>query len=133
MTKTYCHTCKKFLSNDPVNEKCTFGHSVWDPSLWKLFTWTTSNHRKYPKEFRQSVKVVLMMALVDKEGNPRHPEAYFYRLPKDLLKIIFQFLSKSVEFELNSSVIKQHVPDIRSIPPSKELIDHWFLRKERGE
>lgn len=129
LTKSFCHTCRTFVEQLPQDEKCAKGHSLWDPSLWKVFLWTTTNHHKFPKEFQQKVKIVLMMALLDKSGRPRHPETYFYKLPKDILKVIFEFLAKTLEVQLHSSDIKQYVSDIRSIPPSKELIQYWLERR----
>jgi hypothetical protein len=51
--------------------------------------WTPSTHSLFPLKFRQVVKAVLMLGAKRQDGTQTH----FYKLPKDVLFLILQFLS----------------------------------------
>lgn len=72
--------CITFVSEDVAicagddNVPMIFSNSSW----WKLA--------------QQQVLVLLMMASRDTTGNPRHPEAFFWKLPRDILLIIIGYV-----------------------------------------
>lgn len=74
-------------------EKVTY---VMIPDM-KPMKWTPSTHRLHSKGFRDAVKVLLLLALRDRNGDQQEGEkgqSYFHTLPKELLYIIFEFMSQ---------------------------------------
>jgi hypothetical protein len=57
---------------------------------WRL--WTPSIHSFFPLKFRQVVKAVLMLGAKRQDGTPYYPQTHFYKLPKDVLFIILQYV-----------------------------------------
>jgi len=58
------------------------------------FEWTPVNHRKCPLRVRQQIRAVMKLGLFHHfGGKPRHPTSQVWRLPKDVLYIIFQFVA----------------------------------------
>jgi hypothetical protein len=53
--------------------------------------WTPSIHSLFPMEFRQFVKVVLMLGAKRQDGTPYYPQTHFYKLPKEILFEILQY------------------------------------------
>jgi hypothetical protein len=54
--------------------------------------WTPSTHSLFPLKFRKLVKAVLMLAAKRQDGTPYYPQTGLYKLPKDVLFIILQFV-----------------------------------------
>jgi hypothetical protein len=57
-----------------------------------LTMWAPSIHSLFPLKFRQVVKAVLMLAAKRQDGTPYYPQTHFYKLPKDLLFLILQYV-----------------------------------------
>ena len=55
-------------------------------------SWSKQTHFLYPLPTKKAIFTLLIIASTQ-NGNPRHPEALFYKLPKELLYIIFHFIS----------------------------------------
>jgi hypothetical protein len=62
------------------------------PSDLILTRWTPSIHSLFPLKFRQVVKAVLMLGAKRQDGTPYYPQTHFYKLPKDVLFIILQYV-----------------------------------------
>jgi hypothetical protein len=58
-----------------------------------LTRWTPSTHSLFPLKFRQVVKAVLMLGAKRQDGTPFYPQTHFYKLPKDLLFLILQYVA----------------------------------------
>jgi len=58
----------------------------------RRFKWSPTEHWRFSPSFRAQVKVILLMSQRSDNGKPYHPECLFYRIPSDVLHIIFQFL-----------------------------------------
>jgi len=55
--------------------------------------WTPKDHHQFDRITRHIIKSVMILNLNNPTTqNARHPECYFYRVPKDVLFIIFRFL-----------------------------------------
>jgi hypothetical protein len=61
--------------------------------LHSITTWTRSMHFLFPLKFRQAVKAVLMLGAKRQDGTPYHPQTYFYKIPKDVLFIILEYVA----------------------------------------
>jgi len=60
-----------------------------------LPSWNPSNHHLFPSIFKDEVKLLLILSLIDPiKRTPKHPSCLFYKLPRDLLYYLFQFLSQ---------------------------------------
>jgi len=59
--------------------------------------WSRETHHLFPATFKQHVKVLLMMALLDENKKPRHPESFFHLLPVEIIHIIILSLAESLE------------------------------------
>jgi ankyrin repeat protein len=59
--------------------------------LLTITRWTPSIHLLFPLKFRQAVKAVLMLGAKRQDGTPYYPQAYFYKLPRDVLFIILEY------------------------------------------
>jgi hypothetical protein len=57
--------------------------------------WTPSIHSLFPLKFRQVVKAVLMLGAKRQDGTPYYPQTHFYKLPKELLFTILQYVACS--------------------------------------
>jgi hypothetical protein len=54
--------------------------------------WTPSTHSLFPLKFRHVVKAVLMLGAKRQDGTPYYPQTHFYKLPKDLVFLILQYV-----------------------------------------
>jgi hypothetical protein len=66
--------------------------NYYDKLPMDLIRWTPSTHSLFPLKFRQVVKAVLMLGAKKQDGTPYYPQTHFYKLPKDLLFHILQFV-----------------------------------------
>jgi hypothetical protein len=57
--------------------------------------WAPSTHSLFPLKFKQVVKAVLMLGAKRQDGTPYYPQTHFYKLPKDVLYIILQYVACS--------------------------------------
>jgi hypothetical protein len=75
-----------------VNRNCQSGESVdllIDPRL--LPEWTPQRHSLFAVKIREQIKTLFWLSLLNKKKNqPNH--LLFYRLPRDLLCVVSQFL-----------------------------------------
>ena len=55
--------------------------------------WAPSTHSLFPLKFRQVVKAVLMLGAKRQDGTPYYPQTHFYKLPKDVLFLILQYVA----------------------------------------
>ena len=65
--------------------------------LWKN-GWSEQNHHLYPKGAKEAIFTTMMIASVQ-NGIPRHSEAQFYKLPKEIIYTIFHFICKDYEVD----------------------------------
>ena len=57
--------------------------------------WSLSNHKYCSPFLKRQIDCLLMMCLCDTVSrNPRHPQCALAFIPKDILMVIFQFLSQ---------------------------------------
>ena len=70
---------------------CLLKHFLWKNG------WSEPNHYFYPKRVKEAIFTTTMIASM-KNGNPRHSEAHFYKLPKEILYEIFGFICKDDNF-----------------------------------
>jgi hypothetical protein len=61
--------------------------------------WTPSTHSLFPLKFRQVVKAVLMLGAKRQDGTPYYPQTHFYKLSKDVLYTILQYVAKHYQNE----------------------------------
>ncbi len=59
--------------------------------FFKQLSWTEQNHYFYSEKIKVIIFTILVIASVQ-NGTPRHPEAQFYKLPKEILYVIFDFI-----------------------------------------
>jgi hypothetical protein len=64
-------------------------------ACFHITRWEPSLHIFFPLQFRQVVKAVLMLGAKRQDGTPYYPQTHFYKLPKDLLFLILQYVALS--------------------------------------
>jgi hypothetical protein len=57
-----------------------------------LARWMPSTHSLFPPKVRRVVKAVLMLGAKRQDGTPYYPQTHFYKLPKDILFLILQYV-----------------------------------------
>ncbi|KAL6043335.1 putative E3 ubiquitin-protein ligase herc4 [Balamuthia mandrillaris] len=61
--------------------------------------WTIETHRTFPADFRQAVRTILGMALLNPTtAAPRHPESFWWMLPMELIHLIVEFLASDLTY-----------------------------------
>jgi hypothetical protein len=58
--------------------------------------WIPSLNLLFPSKFRQLVKAVLMLRAWRQDGTPYFPQTYFYKLPRDVIFLILQYVALSI-------------------------------------
>jgi len=63
--------------------------------IFKMFysKWSTSSHSLFPTQIKQQIKTLLILHLRDKNWNPIFKNCQISKLPRDVLYIIFVFVS----------------------------------------
>jgi len=69
--------------------------------LLQQISWNEHYHQFYPERARENIFTIIMIGSMT-SGIPNHPEASFYKLPKEILYTIFRFYTDSVVDEMIS-------------------------------
>jgi hypothetical protein len=62
------------------------------PKTTSHIVWSPQNHRKFSRPVRQQVECIIMLTLIKPDGKPWHPESPWWKLPRDILYLIFQLV-----------------------------------------
>lgn len=66
------------------------GNKLFD----SLLLWTTKTHHLFPISTRNVIITILKLSLLNTNTfEPKYPQSYFWKLPKDILYLIFQFIA----------------------------------------
>jgi WD40 repeat protein len=71
------------------------GHSEGDLLMWKdPYDWSPSNHYLFCEYLKKKIETIVLLSLRDvATDKPRHPSAWFWILPMEILTHIFQWLA----------------------------------------
>jgi len=70
--------------------------------------WTPKNHKYHSKQTRSEVVTILLLAQKRNSGEAYHPEAPFWRLPQNVLYLIFHFLVSPFDARGITQFIPEH-------------------------
>lgn len=93
-------TCKKVIrsyyasqmfeySYDPTTQHVLYNF-IKELSLPPI--WNPTCHYRFPQHVREQIKTILLIALRDENGKAYHDEVMFYKLPKEILYVIFRYI-----------------------------------------
>ena len=79
-------------------------------TMLELRKWKTENYKKFPKFIKDIVKSILSLTLkIPGTSIPIYPESYIWKLPKDILYIIIQFV---VEHYQEEGMVKKRINNL---------------------
>lgn len=83
----------EYFTNNYKSISLISGNQLFNYNLLPL--WKPSNHLLFPISTRNAIITILKISLLNRITNePKYPQTLFWRLPKDILYLIFQYIAK---------------------------------------